>query len=408
MSIEVGPQTRFLLVTLVLGVISTFVGTTAIANDNQAAVSSSARSAESEQSADVSSESPTSDNARSTWQEPTKQLHSSEETDSKAALNTLVNDDLADIAQLPQLARAAIGMLEQDGVAGLEHVYDAIHDKVVRDAIAGAVLHTAMQNSYQETFEAARLLRGEVREWALSEVVKTWARVDPESSHEAVRSLSSTDPASRLLQRRTAWEWAQTDPKTLLKNLEVIPHHIRDSVEEQALISLAKIAPIDAIEYLPKWVGAMPESTLAKEIVTHWVRSDPNACIAWAESFNFSSPEIRIEVMETAFRSYARQDPELAFEAALKQPTHSSKGGMEANVIAEVAAFDPSRAIEMLSRIRDDYRTELNSHVYVARELVSTHLDFDKAISIGIMMRRGSWQTFTTTERCDIGLGINL
>lgn len=209
----------------------------------------------------------------------------------------------------------------------------------------------------------------------------------------AVRSLSSTDPASQLLQRRTAWEWAEADPKTLLKNLEAIPQNIRDSVEEKAMISLTQTAPLDAIEYLPKWIGAMPESNLAKEIVTHWVRSDPNACIEWVESFRFSSSELRKEVMETAFRSYARQDPERAFEAALKQPTHTSKGGMEANVIAEVVKFDPSRAVEMLSRIRDDNQTALSSQVYVAQELVRTHHDFDKVVRIGRMMRGGGiWQ----------------
>ena len=164
MSSKLRSQTRCLLVALVLGVLSKSLVATPIVNDNQTAASSSASSQQSKQRAVVSSTSKTIDSAHSTRQDTTVQPHSSEETDPKAALNTIVNDNQADITQLPQLARAAIGMLEQDGVAGLEHVYDAIHDKVVRDAIGGAVLHTAMQNGYQETFEVARLLRGEVRE----------------------------------------------------------------------------------------------------------------------------------------------------------------------------------------------------------------------------------------------------
>ena len=89
-----------------------------------------------------------------------------------------------------------------------------------------------------------------------------------------------------------------------------------------------------------------------------------------------------------------RQEPELAFEAALKQPTHALNGGMEANVIAEIAVFDPSRAVGMLSRIRDDALTDLNSRIYVAQELVRTHFDFDKVTEIGRMMQPGPRQDY--------------
>jgi hypothetical protein len=372
---------------------SAFLVATPIANDNPTAIGSSACPLESEQNADVSSAPQTIDNALSTWQETTEQPHSPKETDSKTASETITNDDQVDVTQLPQLARAAISIFGQDGVPSLEHIFDVIHDKVVRDVIGGALLHTAMQNGYQETFEATLQLRSEVREWALNEVVKTWARADPESALEAAWSLGTTNPASQLLQRRVALEWAEADPTTVLENMKVIPHAIKDLVEEKALISLARIAPLDAIEYLPKWFATMRGTTLAKEIVTHWVRSDPNACIAWVKSFGFSSPELRTEVMETAFKSYARQDPELAFEAALNQPKHSSNEGMEANVIAEVAAFDPSRAVGMLSRIRDDAITELHSHVYIAQELIRTHFDFDKPIRIGRKIRP-VWQDY--------------
>lgn len=297
--------------------------------------------------------------------------------------SVLVNDHQSDVRQIQELDRAAQALFELHGVAILDHIYDSISDQTVRDAIAKSVLYKALENGYRDVFEQAKHLQGEVRRWALHEVVVGWAQVDPRATFAAVWSLNSTDSSIRSLQRRAVWEWAEVAPQTVLEDMEAIPDNVRDFAEEKALLALARIAPTAAIKYLPNLAGSAREATLAKEIATHWVQIDLDACLAWVESFEFSIPGVVTEVKEAAFRAYAREEPELAMDAALKQSTHIINGGMESNVIAEVAKFDPDLALRMLTQTRDDITTVFNSYLSVAQELVATHLDFDAAIELG-------------------------
>ena len=369
----------FLLVGIVIGVLVTISINIALINKGSTAIGES-EVPDNRQTATNNSDSRITNTEH---EERGVQVPTSRETDSPRTWETLVSDDQVDVGQIPELVQVALELHRQHGIAILDRVYDSIDDTVVRDAVASSILHQALENGFRATFDQAKRLDGEVRRWVLHEIVKGWARVDPQATFATVWSLSSTDPSLRMLQRRAVWEWAEGDPKTALTQLDSIPDNVRDFAEEKALLALARLTPTDAIEYLPKLSGSKRESTIAKEIVTSWVKLDPEACIQWLNSIRFSSPELKTDVTKTAFMAYARQAPEHAFQAALKQPTHLIEGGVEANVIAEVAKFDSGRARSMLSHVRDDATTMFNAYLYTGQELVRSHLDFDGAIELG-------------------------
>ena len=297
--------------------------------------------------------------------------------------NALIADELDDRGQLSLLVQTALRLQDEYGIMSLGHIYDSLANPFIRDAVMSAVLYKATQEGFQQTFEQAKSLEGEVRRWALHEIVRDWARSNPQEAFKTVWQLESVDPEIRMLQRRAAWEWAESNPRAALSTLDTIPDNVRDFAEEKALLALAQFSPTEAIEYLPRLSGSKRESTLAMEIITHWTKLDPDASIAWAEQYNFSTEELRTKVVEKAFRTYASEIPELAFRTAMRKPNHLINGGMEAIVVEEIAKRDIDLAVQMLPHVRDDPTTIFNAYLNAGQEMVRTHLEFDRAIELG-------------------------
>ncbi len=303
--------------------------------------------------------------------------------DADDSLIALVSDDIDDRGQLIALTQTALSIQNEYGIESLAQIYDSIENPTVRDAVLSSVLHTAMQSGFRQTFEQAKSLSGDIRRWALHEIVQQWARSDPQATFETVWNLEPTDPSIRMLQRRAVWEWAKSDPKTALLEMDTIPDNVRDFATEKALFALARIAPWEATEYLAELSGSNREATLATEIVAHWTILNPEASIAWADEHSFSTEKLRRSVVSNAFQIYARDAPESALQAALRQPTHLIEGGMESVVIEEVAKQNSDLAVSMLSRVREDATTTFNAYLKVGREMARSHFEFDRAIDLG-------------------------
>ena len=295
----------------------------------------------------------------------------------------LVHDEKDDAAQLADLANAVKEMWTELGMTAIQKIYDSVSNESVRESLMGAVLHEATQTGFQIPFSAAVELTGGARSWTLHEIVSQWARIDPRTTFDAVWNLASTDPASRLLQTRAAWEWAETNPKEALANLELVPDNIRIFAQEKALLALVKLEPESAIEHLQTFAGSRTESTLAHEIAKNLIPRNPHSALKWIHSHEFSHPTLKIDVLETAFRAYARHEPEVAFRTALQEPRERGRGGLESVVIGEVAKSDTSQAIAMLANVRDEGHTIFDSYKSIALEMVVTHLEFDEVLELG-------------------------
>ena len=299
------------------------------------------------------------------------------------SLESLLSDDVADVGQLLELLQVTGKMWSEQGVSALQQIYDSIEDGSVRESVVGAILHQATTNGYEEVFTNALNLKGDARRWILHEIVTDWSQSDPRATVAAVWALPSADPSIRMLQRRTVWEWAEMEPRKMLANMDEVPENIRDFAQEKALVALARTDPEAVIGYLPDFAGSSREAALAYEIAENWTTHDPDEAFIWAQAQEFSRPELRKAVLETTLRSYARVDPQGAFDTARKHPRSMGQGGVETIVIAEIAKSDSAHAVNLLSQVRDEAHTVFNAYLNTAQAMVQFHLEFDQALELG-------------------------
>ena len=310
--------------------------------------------------------------------------HKSEQSKTgNASLISLIEDDIADKAQLAELLQATNELWSEQGMSAMQLVHDSINDTALRETLVGSMLYSAMSDGHENVFSEALALEGGARRWILHEIVTDWARNDPASTVATVWALASTDPSIRMLQRRAVWEWAELEPRKMLANMNAVPDNIRDFAQEKALLALARIDPVAATEYLPNFFDSSREATLAHAIAEHWTKLSPMAALDWVESHPFSSSSMRAAVLETTFRTYADVDPQGAFEAALKQPKPLGKGAMESIVVAEIAKSDASHAANLLTEVRNEAYTVFNAYRDTAQAMVQFHHEFDQALELG-------------------------
>lgn len=305
------------------------------------------------------------------------------EKNSNESLSSLVADDVADVGQLVELLRATEELWSHRGMSALQLIFDSVDDSAVRESLIGSILHEAMESGHKNVFSEALILKGEARRWVLHEIVTDWARKDPQSTVAAVWALAPTDPSIRMLQRRTVWEWAEIEPRKMLANMDVVPDNIRDFAQEKALLALTQIDPEAVVRYLKKFSGSSREATLAHAIAERWIEFNPSATLAWVGSHEFLTPGLRSKVFETAFRTYARVDPQCAFQTALKQRRPMGTGAIESIVIAEIAKSDTAHAASLLSQVRNEPHTVFNSYRATAQAMVQFHQEFDQALELG-------------------------
>ena len=251
------------------------------------------------------------------------------DTNPNESLSSLVNDDIADVGQLIELLQVSNEMWLEQGISALQQIYDSVSDSAVRESVIGAILHQATKDGHEKAFVEALDLNGSARRWILHEIVTDWAQTAPQATVDAVWALASTDPSMRMLQRRAVWEWAEIEPRKMLANMDAVPDNMRDFAQEKALFALARIDPETAVGYFPSFAGSSREATLANEIAEHWATLNPSSALAWVENYEFSTPELRRQVFETTFRTYAQVDPHSAFQTALKHPRAMGRIGME-------------------------------------------------------------------------------
>ncbi|MCY4142634.1 MAG: hypothetical protein OXG08_02955 [Gammaproteobacteria bacterium] len=293
---------------------------------------------------------------------------------------SLTSDDVNDAEQVTQLIQTAETWLDDQGVAILEQIHSTPMDPALRETFMQVVLARTSKLGWSKRLEQVAELTGLTREWAMDEIALDWAKRDPRAALQAASSLPESDIYRRVLQRIVAVAWAEREPDVVLAELEVIPDNVRSLVEESAIMATARRTPESAVEFLAAYFGNPQESILAKEIAAYWVESDANAAIAWARSQEFSSEDIRNEVMDELLRTYAKSDPETALQIALQTPINNV--GLEAGVIEVAASRNVDLALEMLERVRSG-ETSDTAYGAVGRIMVMEHQDFERAIELG-------------------------
>lgn len=322
--------------------------------------------------------------------------------DPEKAWNEALGDGTYDSDQLRVLVISAVSWVRQSGLDVVDEISATLENAQVRVQVLGSVLATAMQFTEPEVvFAKALELEGDPENLLLRFVVERWSSSSPESALDAMSEVESHS-LRKQLQQVVVRNWAHTDPRSILEELDLIPTDLRARTQENALKTIARSSPEEAIALTLDLETSANKMTLLSEIASIWAEQNPDAALAWAldnQEISFSPSELVSSVVTgwsrrdpsaalnwiltegdwLEFRSYtisdilrnlADVDPEIALQRALAQPVEPDRLGLEHQVISHIAQNDFQLAKAMLQRTREGIN-RVNSYAAVGIAMVS-------------------------------------
>ena len=296
------------------------------------------------------------------------------------AFDALVTDNQADVSQLGAFLTVAKAMVDKEGLKALDTIRDSLGFSVVGNAVFLSAMHDSVQSDPHAAFQVASTLSSNNRRVALGAVVNSWVSSDPMAALAAVNTLE----AGRLrkgLQETLVSAWAHRDPQDLFDHIESLPENLQDEAEQQAMLAIARTAPIEAVHFLAGLTDDERRMELARAIARNWSETDSYAALEWALSEQYSNERSRHAILSIVLTKLALEDPELALQSALNEPPGRFGRGLEVDVIQTVARFDLDQAIAMLEQVRDG-PSKHSAYAHVGRALVSKG-EYDRAIRLG-------------------------
>lgn len=257
-----------------------------------------------------------------------------------------------DNMQLSLLDSIAEAWFREDGLEVVDKIVDSISNQQTETNILLSVFLSAAETDPQGALNRALELESDPYSVIVSSVVNTWASSDPKSAVEALTALEPGSVRERLL-NSVMQTWARNrDPFVMLEELGGMSEELQLLGNQAALFAIAFESPEKASEL----IGILPDSdgknSVASAIARTWSQKNPIEALQWV--LNSSDLETyRQDLLDTILRNLAAEDPELAMETALAQPTDSESIGLEATVVSSIAGTNVNKAIELLPQVRD-------------------------------------------------------
>ena len=225
----------------------------------------------------------------------------------------LQGDSLDDTEQLDLLELVVSAWEVEEGFDVLLQAARLFPSKDDRSALS-TVITGAVSNNIEDAFAWLRnvslLERGELP-CALAMVA---ALTDPEMAFEEIAAWSD-DPIHVQLEKTAANTWAQTDPRAMLDEIEMIPQSARVGAMELALTRLAYESPTEAIEYMEATKRFVRSDTqFARTIAQQWSHTDPEAALEWVIDYSGEDQELLESLRRSVFRNLVRVDFERALD----------------------------------------------------------------------------------------------
>lgn len=315
--------------------------------------------------------------------------HSTTFNDPVSAWYALKNDEEENIAQLNTFLDVASAWANRDGLEVIDRVRESLGFSVVANAVVLSVLHQAVQTDPHAAFQSAISLSSKSRKDALSSIVGLWAQTDPREALKALKSASLGGSRNDLFESLID-AWSESNPKNLLASLTELPERLRQKAEQQGMFGVARTSPPDAVEFLsqlPDDPNDYRRYELAFEIAEHWSKVDAHAALDWVSTIPFpgeSNKRPQRMLLSKVLGNLAKEDPNLALQAALNDPMGRFGHGLEPYVVSSIAQSDTDQAISMLSRVREG-ATKAASYRSVGRALADQG-SFDRALNLGLSL----------------------
>lgn len=248
------------------------------------------------------------------------------------------------------LAEIAQAWIAQDGNEALKEINDVLRNRDDHILLVGQILENIAKDNPHRALDIANTI--DLRSLnVLSRLVSSAADVNPRTAFEAA-SLITKPQTREHLQKLAIAKWVESTPLEVLDELEQIPSSLREWSRGEVLKTLASESPETAASLLSTIDNTGTRKNIAAAIVREWAKQDHDGALQWVNS----NPDVstwKQELHTHVLRSLAQEDIQLAITVALDLPIDSSsKIGLEAVVIAEVASFDVDDAISLLNYSR--------------------------------------------------------
>lgn len=295
----------------------------------------------------------------------------------------IVSDETADILQREILIQIASSAVDTGGLEALMQLLSEVDVKWEQlNQVISTVVHSVASGDPQESFgQALSFSLNDGGALILREIVKVWGIHDPQTALAEISSLERRD-LREFLQSTLLDIWIATDPGKVLQNLEMFPERIQDDVRFQAIVSLRKTVPGDALKQLSETTERRNRYQLALELVEDWALEDSEAALNWALS-DPDIAEMRNQVIGRVILVIASEQPNQAMQIALTHTKENKLDGeydYDAMVIMQLVNQNIDQALSMVSQVKDTSK-------FGAYQLIGDRLyhdgEYQRAIDLG-------------------------
>ena len=286
-------------------------------------------------------------------------------------------ESVQNAARLP-LSNVAVAWVEKDGIKVLDNIVSSISQDSEFSNALSSVFGALSSDQPEEIFDYVMNNLGDQAPEVIqrSGILYNWAREDP----RGMLSKAETLPASRFRQdlaRQAVWQWADDNPRQVLKSLDEIPPENREEASRAAIRTLARISPTEAAEFVLDVSEYSAQLTLARALIGEWSHQDVDATKDWVLNLPYNDP-LRADLIPTLTRSLVDSEPRAAFQLALEQPIEAQESNLtsvvsaESSIISSIAYQDLELAIELLPQVRDTGRSKWFAYRTLGNSLIQS------------------------------------
>ena len=282
------------------------------------------------------------------------------------------NVDVSDDSVLLPLRHKAANYVLAEGLDSLPAALE-LFDKLSQSAESLAdrldlsisrkrVVEIISNDDPERVFEFLVQLNDNIQVDLLSAAAEVWFEVDPDALWTRL-SEPDLKGVKHEVTQNIIRHLSFGKPEVVLHSLEVIPSEYHD----QAYLNIAQgmwyDAPFVALRFLPyvsDWsdqdfsTGYSVKAYTIQEIISYAAEADPLATLEWIKSDESQLPDsLKQNYFLEVFNSWAKSEPEKAFEVAVQTPIKDGEVGLEATVVKWLTYSDVDQAMTLLPGVRE-------------------------------------------------------
>ena len=272
---------------------------------------------------------------------------------------------------------------ERKGLSVVDEIRSASVSNRFKAAMLTLVLKQAVEDTPELAFRRALEIPVEERFRAqvVSDVIKSWAALDPEAAYKVLGEVDDSTLGDSLL-RTVVNAWARNDPHFVLENMENFPPGLHSNATNNALITIARSAPREAAELALDVPSRRTRYFSLMYVLRIWMDQDLEQTIDWVVDGD-TVDEQRFELVSILIDELAQEDPQRAFKIARNESLLSTDQGLEVNVFrALVRQDDFETALELLVEVPAG-RTRVEASLTVGEQLIRIG-KFEEVVRIGL------------------------